>query len=237
MTQTIGADRVIVALDCKTSEENLALITTLGARARWYKVGMRQYYAGGDAVMAAIRDAGAKVFLDLKLHDIPAMVEGAARSLRRWAPELATVHASGGPAMIAAAVEGFGDATDVLAVTVLTSLGIDDMSALWGTDAMRQEAMSSTVVRLGGVAIGAGAAGLVCAPFEAQHLRLKFGSDALLVTPGIRPSGVSTDDQKRVATPADAVRAGASYLVVGRPIHAAADPGAAFEAIRDTPLG
>jgi len=220
-----GADRVIVALDRPTTDENLALIDALDGHARWFKVGMRQFYAGGEPVLERIEQAGAQLFLDLKLHDIPKTVEGAARSLARFSPALTTVHASGGAAMIRAAVEAFGSlgaTTRVLAVTVLTSLDADDLAALGVAGTARDVAR-----RWAAAAVDAGAHGLVCSGHEAAALRAAVPG-ALLVTPGIRLAGDAVGDQKRVMTPRRALEAGATHLVVGRPIHAADDPAAAF---------
>lgn len=217
---------ICVALDRASTEENLALIATLGQRVGWYKVGMRQFYAGGDTVIAAVRAAGARLFLDLKLHDIPATVGGAMASLAPYAPELMTVHASGGREMIAAAVAAAGSQTRILAVTVLTSLSEADASALgW------QGSPADVVARWARLATDAGAHGLVCSGHEAARLRAGLGTTPWLVTPGIRPPGGEAGDQKRVMTPQAALAAGANLLVVGRPIHGASDPVAAFEAL------
>lgn len=234
MTETVGAERVCVALDRDTLEGNAALIDALSGRARWFKLGMGAYYAGGAHLADRVADAGAKLFLDLKLHDIPATVEHAARSLRPLQPALATVHASGGGAMIRAAVEGFGARTKVLAVTVLTSLDASDLTR-WGTS----DDPRSLAMRLGVAALDDGASGLVCSGAEVESLRAATRPAhpaALLVTPGIRPAGAAAGDQKRVMTPARAVAAGSSLLVVGRPIHGASDPVAALEAICAEPL-
>ena len=223
-----GADRVIVALDRATTDDNLALVDALEGHARWFKVGMRQFYAGGDVVLERIASAGARLFLDLKLHDIPKTVEGAARSLARYAPALATVHASGGADMVRAAVEGFGASgasTRVLAVTVLTSLDAADLDALGVSGAP-----ADTARRWAAGAIDAGAHGLVCSGHEAATLRAAFPG-AVLVTPGIRMATDASGDQKRIMTPRRAIEAGATRLVVGRPIHAASDPVEAFARI------
>ncbi len=224
----MSADKVIVALDRATPEANLALVEQLAGRARWFKVGMRLFYAGGRAVIDAIRAADAKLFLDLKLHDIPATVGGAMGSLAPFEPELLTIHASGGAAMVAAAREAAPATTRLLAVTVLTSLGEQDVEALgWAGGTAR------TVERWARLAVDAGADGLVCSGHEAGRLRAALGGEPLLVTPGIRPAGAAAGDQQRVMTPARALGAGSSLLVIGRPIHAAPDPVAAFDAIAD----
>ncbi len=221
-------DRIIVALDRPSLEENLELVRLLEGRSAWYKVGMRQFYAGAEPLFAAIQAQGASLFLDLKLHDIPATVEGAAASLARLKPALATVHAGGGREMIAAAARGFRDAgssdTRILAVTVLTSLDRSDLAEL------KMVPPGELVALLGRVAMGAGADGLVSSPHEVSALREAF-PEALLVTPGVRLVSGPTHDQKRVATPAAALAAGADYLVVGRAIHHSEDPVAAFDRI------
>lgn len=226
----VGAERVCVALDRASADENIAVVRALAGRAAWFKVGLRQYYAEGAAeVLAAIRDAGAKLFLDLKLHDIPKTVGDAAGSLRPVAPDLLTVHASGGSDMVRAAVDALAPVgAGILAVTVLTSLDGADLSGMWG---ISDPDVPAIVERLGRTAVHGGAAGLVCSALEAAPLRAALGEGPLLVTPGIRPAGAAVGDQKRVMTPARAIDAGASLLVVGRPIHGATDPAAAFDAI------
>jgi len=228
----VGAERICVALDRASCEENLELIAKLKDRAGWFKLGMRQFYAeGGARVISAIRDADARLFLDLKLHDIPKTVGDAARALERYRPDLLSVHASGGREMIRAAVEGFtSSGTGVLGVTILTSLGEEDLRRLGISGPL-----DMAVERLAEDALAAGARGLVCSGHEVGTLRTRFG-DALLVTPGVRPRGVAAGDQKRVVTPAEAIRAGSSLLVVGRAIYRADDPRAAFDAIAADPL-
>lgn len=223
------ADAIAVALDHPTVEENLALVRTLKGRAKWLKIGMRLFYAAPEQSIAAARDAGASIFLDLKLHDIPETVRGAARSLARFAPELVTVHASGGAAMVSAAVDGFAEggspSTAVIGVTILTSF---DATALEAVGFALPPA--DAAVRLADHTAASPIAGWVCSTAEVASLRQRFPS-RLLVVPGIRPAGAALGDQRRVGTPADAMRAGASLLVVGRPIIAAPDPAAAFDAI------
>lgn len=233
-SNTVGRDRIAVALDSETTSENLKLVRQLAGRAQWYKIGLRQFYRASEPILDAIRTAEAKLFLDLKLHDIPQTVRGAAESLAKYSPELVTVHALGGRAMIEAAVQGFaesGSLTRVLAVTVLTSLDAEDLLTLGSNIAV-----GPLTENLTAVARDAGAAGIVCSPLEVEQLK-RVWNEALFVTPGIRPVGSSADDQKRVSTPASAIRCGAGLLVVGRPIRSAADPIAAFDAIADAPLG
>lgn len=177
---------------------------------------------------------GFKVFVDLKLHDIPHQVEGACRALTRAGANMLTVHASGGQAMMEAAVAATSAAAEkfraprprVIAVTVLTSLGEEDLAEI-GFAGKASEHVDS----LAALAIAAGCDGVVCSPLEAAAVRAAVGPDALVVTPGIRPVGEEAEDQVRTATPAEALQSGASHLVVGRPITAAVDPAAAARAI------
>jgi orotidine-5'-phosphate decarboxylase len=193
-----------------------------------FKVGLEFFVSCGPDAITRLRAGGAEVFLDLKLHDIPNTVERAARVASSMGASLLTVHAAGGPTMIAAAVKGAraGGAARVLAVTVLTSLSADDLAriGLRGTPA-------EAVAALARLALDAGADGLVCAPPEVAMLRAEYGAAPLLVVPGIRPAGTEAGDQARTATPAETARAGADVLVVGRPVLQAADPLAAARAI------
>ncbi len=230
-------DRIIVALDVGSGHEALSLARKLQGRAAWLKVGMTLFYAEGPSVVHAITDLGFDVFVDLKLHDIPHQVRGAARSLAALGSGMLTVHASGGEAMIRSAVEGCAEGAaqagvappKVIAVTVLTSTDDAVLSTI-GVDRPAGE----QVALLGSVARRAGADGVVCSPLEAAAMRELWGSEALIVTPGVRPAGAETQDQSRVMTPAAALAQGASHLVIGRPITAAADPAAAFEQILST---
>jgi orotidine-5'-phosphate decarboxylase len=220
---------LIVALDGDdlVAAEGLARCLTGAVDA--FKVGLTLFAAHGPEALFEIGQHG-RVFCDLKLHDIPTQVRGAARSLASKGVWLTTVHASGGRAMVAAAVEGAGAAgsgTLVAAVTVLTSLDAAELGSL-GVAAD----LAGQVLRLATLAVGAGAQALVCSPQEVAAVRAEVGPGVLLVTPGIRPAGGDLGDQSRVATPRAAVAAGADYLVIGRPITAAVDPRAAAEAIR-----
>lgn len=220
---------LIVALDGDDLVAAEGLARCLTAAVDAFKVGLTLFAAHGPEALFEIGQHG-RVFCDLKLHDIPTQVHGAAKSLASKGVWLTTVHASGGRAMVAAAVEGAGAAgsgTLVAAVTVLTSL---DPAELGSVGVVADPA--GQVLRLASLAVGAGAEALVCSPQEVAAVRAKVGPGVLLVTPGIRPAGGDLGDQSRVATPAAAVAAGADYLVVGRPITAAADPRAAAEAIR-----
>lgn len=219
-------ERIIVALDRSTVDENLGLITSLRGRCAWFKVGLRSHYEAGDRVIDAVRAAGGRLFLDLKLHDIPATVNGAVRALARHAPDLLTVHASGGAAMVRAAVEAAREVTPstrVIAVTVLTSFSAESLEALGLGD------VGGTATRWGAEAMRGGADGLVCSGEEVASLRSAH-PDATLVVPGIRRAGESRGDQSRVLGPVEAVARGATFLVVGRPIHASEDPAAAWDA-------
>jgi orotidine-5'-phosphate decarboxylase len=186
------------------------------------KVGLELFAAEGPPAVRAAAALGRPVFLDLKLHDIPNTVEGAARSAAATGAALLTVHASGGAEMVRAAVRGAGPGTRVLAVTVLTSLdgrALDEIG-LSGP-------LEAAVVRLARLAVGAGAGGIVCSPHEVAAVRAAVGPGPLLVVPGVRPPGAARGDQARVATPAEAVRAGADVVVVGRPLRDAPDAAAA----------
>ena len=227
-------EALIVALDHPDADEARHCARALRGHAGWVKVGMTLYYAEGPAIVREMRSLGFRVFVDLKLHDIPHQVEGAARTLTRVGADMFTVHASGGSAMLGAAVRGaagaaakFGVARpSVIAVTVLTSL---DDAGLEAIGVARPAA--EQVQLLAELARGAGCDGVVCSPREAAAMHELLGPDALIVTPGVRPAGVDAGDQARTATPAEAIAAGASHLVIGRPITAAADPAAAAREI------
>lgn len=193
------------------------------------KVGLELFCRHGTSAVACGEAAGAPVFLDLKLHDIPATVGRAVENLRGLASDgvrYVTVHASGGDAMLRAAVEAAGDALQIVAVTVLTSLDDDDLEAL-GVGA----SSGAQVERLAKLAFAAGVRDFVCSPAEARAVRAALGDSARIMTPGVRPAGADRQDQKRVTTPRDAIAAGADLLVVGRPIREAADPVVAARAI------
>jgi orotidine-5'-phosphate decarboxylase len=198
------------------------------------KVGMTLFYREGPAAVIALRELGFDVFLDLKLHDIPHQVEGAARSVAMLGVGMLTVHASGGAAMMEAAVRGVAvgaeeaglPAPSVIAVTVLTSMDADALASV-GVE----YPLADQVAGLAALARTAGVSGVVCSPNEAADMRALLGPYALVVTPGVRPIGAVAGDQARIATPSEAFAAGASHLVIGRPVTEAADPAAAFEAI------
>ncbi len=219
--------RLAVALDTTSVATAQQWAEAVAEQADILKLGLEFYLANGRAGVGDVRRAapGCGLFLDLKLHDIPATVAGAARAVADLAPDYLTVHAAGGPAMVEAAAAAL-PGTRIAAVTVLTSIGPDDLAALGLPPA------ADLVPRWAQVATAAGARALVSSALEVQALRRHVGGDVHLITPGIRPPGASVQDQSRVATPAAAVSWGADLLVVGRPITAAADPGAAAAAIK-----
>lgn len=246
------SDRVIVALDCPL-EEARTLARRLKGHARWLKVGMTLYYATGPAIVQEFKEMGYKVFVDLKLYDIPHQVRGAAASLVHAGADMFTIHGSGGLAMLQAAAEGVEEAfaerckeyqerledgsSDLpadtasgipkkpitLAITILTSMDEDVLEQVGVT-----RPLSEQVTALAKLAQEAGLSGVVASPQEAEALRELLGPEAVIVTPGVRPAGASVNDQSRTATPEQAIAAGASHLVIGRPITAAPGPLAAF---------
>ena len=229
-----ASERIIIALDCGR-DEAVALAEKLRGRARWVKVGMTLYYACGPSIVAAFKQRGFKVFLDLKLHDIPFQIEGAAKSAALTGADMITMHTQGGQAMLEAAQRGVnaaaaerndGAAAITLGITVLTSM---DQAALEQIGIERTPA--EQVALLAGVAKEAGISGVVASPQEAKMLREILGPRAYIVTPGVRPAGADKFDQNRVAPPAEAFENGASHIVIGRPITRAEDPAAAFDAI------
>jgi orotidine-5'-phosphate decarboxylase len=218
-------DRLIVALDLPSVEEARRAVEAIGEAASFYKIGYQLAYAGGLAFAERLIGAGKKIFLDLKLHDIGNTVEEGVRSVARIGATFLTVHAY--PQTMRAAVAGKTDSTlKLLAVTVLTSY--DDADAREAGYASPVEAL---VAERAAKAREIGIDGVVCAAWEAARVRAIVGPDRLIVTPGIRPAGAAVGDQKRVVTPADAIRAGVDHVVVGRPITGAADPKRAAEAI------
>ncbi len=277
-----ASERVIVALDC-SADDAIALADKLAGKASWVKIGMTLYYAEGPAIVALFKRRGFKVFLDLKFHDIPHQVEGAARSAAASGADMITMHTVGGVAMMQAAQRGAQDGARsigaetpaTLGITVLTSMDDETLAATGVTrplteqvraqrgaqdgarsigaetpatlgitvlTSMDDETLAATGVTrplteqvraLAGQAREAGIAGVVASPQEASMLREVLGSDAYIVTPGVRPAGAALGDQSRVATPEQAFAAGASHIVIGRPITQADDPLAAFEAIAE----
>ncbi len=217
---------VAVALDAPDLETAARWAALVTPHVCTVKVGLELYLRYGPEVVATVRGASrVSVFLDLKLHDIPVTVAGAARAVARLRPEVLTVHAAGGADVVRAVVEA-APGTMVAAVTVLTSLGDDDLGRI-GLSGPVPDA----VLRLAVLSVEAGAQGLVCSPREVSAVRAEVGDDVTLITPGVRPAGSEADDQARVATPEEALLAGADLLVIGRPITRASDPGAAAAAI------
>jgi orotidine-5'-phosphate decarboxylase len=221
---------VILALDVPTRADAEAFLDRVGGDLRWVKIGLQLFVREGPGLVDSLAKRGHKIFLDLKLHDIPNTVASAIRSLRGRPCDMLTIHAAGGGAMLREAVAAARETNPtllLLAVTVLTSLD-DEGLAETGVagDAGTQ------VERLAGLALGAGIPGLICSPVELPALRAKFGPGPLLVTPGVRPAGAASGDQKRTLTPREAAAAGADFIVVGRPLLQAKDPRAALAALR-----
>lgn len=225
-----GVEQLIVALDFPRMRTAMELVDLLEGRCRWFKVGMELFYSGeGVAVIRELRKREFEVFLDLKFHDIPNTVAGAVRSLEGVGASLLTVHAGGGLAMMSAARAAVQSRTTrLLAVTVLTSMDAEQLQGVGVADEPAEQ-----VLRLGRLAWSAGIDGMVCSADEVETLRAVLGPKALLVVPGIRPVGSTLGDQRRVAGPAEALRRGASMLVVGRPVTQAPDPASAVAAILD----
>ncbi|WP_417516428.1 orotidine-5'-phosphate decarboxylase [Minwuia sp.] len=228
---------VLIAIDTGDINQASALIRKTTGSVGGIKLGMEYFMANGPEGVRKAAPEDVPLFLDLKLHDIPNTVAGAVTSTSQsCTPNLLTIHAQGGAAMIAAAREAsneFGAARPrIIAVTVLTSLDDADLNQMGVAGTTEEQ-----VVRLGRMAIEAGADGLVCSPREIAPLRDALGASPILVVPGIRPAGAALGDQKRVMTPREAVEAGASYIVVGRAITGADDPAAAAHAVADEALG
>jgi orotidine-5'-phosphate decarboxylase len=221
--------RLIVALDVPSAAASDELVKRLEGTCHWFKVGLELFTAAGPAVIEPLVARGHSVFLDLKFHDIPSTVAGAVRSAATLGARMVNVHAAGGPAMMAAAreaLQGVANPPELLAVTVLTSM---DAAALKASGVDRSPAHQ--VAFLAMMCLEAGIRGFVCSPQEVSALRALTGPEGVIVVPGIRPAGADIGDQKRIATPADAIRNGASYLVVGRPITQAANPAIAAQAV------
>ncbi|MBO5751588.1 MAG: orotidine-5'-phosphate decarboxylase [Kiritimatiellae bacterium] len=220
---------LIVALDVNSRQEAVDKVVQIGDAVNFYKIGLELFTAEGPDVVKAVKDLGKRVFLDLKFHDIPRTVERSVRSGGKLGVDLMTIHSVGASAMIKAAAEAAAEfpGLNILAVTVLTSLDAGDLSDIGiagRTPAEQVEAMAR-------FAVENGAHGLVCSPKEVGALSSSLRPGTLFVTPGVRPAGADVGDQKRIATPADAVRDGATHLVVGRPVLAASDPAAAAREI------
>ena len=215
-------ERLIVALDVASAAEARRIVASLGDSIQFYKVGMQLYTAAGPGGVRDLVLSGKKIFLDLKYHDIPNTVAAATREAAQLGVSMLTLHASGGTKMLRAAVDAAKQSDSelaVLAVTVLTSMDENDLHETGIQDSIAEQA-----VRLGKIALSAGCAGVVSSAREVKALRASLGSGFLAVTPGVRPAGTAHGDQARVVTPAEAIAAGATNIVVGRPITAAADP-------------
>src|ERR1700761_5502149 len=224
-------NRLIVAVDASSARAALDLADRLENTCHWLKVGLELFCSAGPSIVEELSARGHSIFLDLKFHDIPNTVAGAVRSAAGLGARLMTVHAAGGPAMLAAAqsaLEGMADPPTLLAVAVLTSMDATQLNAV-GVNT----APATQVERLAQMGLTAGIHGFVCSPEEVEALRKSAGPKATLVIPGIRPAGAAVGDQKRIATPAEALRKGASYLVVGRPITQAENPAKAAQSILD----
>ena len=223
---------LIVALDVNSRQEAVEKVKAIGDSVGFYKIGLELFTAEGPDVVKAVKDLGKRIFLDLKFHDIPRTVEGAVKSVAKLGVDLMTFHSVGGKAMIKAAADAaaeFGpNGPKILAVTVLTSLDQSDLADV----GIVGRTPAEQVVAMAKFATENGAHGLVCSPKEVGALSKMLKAGTLFITPGVRPAGAAVGDQKRVATPAEAVRDGATHLVVGRPILAAEDPVAAAKAIR-----
>ncbi len=228
-------ERLIVALDVASASAAQKIVADVGDSAFTYKVGLQLFTAEGPRVVRDLVASGRRVFLDLKYHDIPNTVSAAVRAAAGLGVSMVTVHASGGSKMLRAASEaarGANPALVVLAVTVLTSMDDEDLEKV-GV----QTRMADQVLRLTSLALAQGCRGVVTSPLEASLLRSELGKDFAIVTPGVRPAGSQAGDQARFATPAEAIAAGATHIVVGRPITAAADRAAAATAILDQMAG
>lgn len=218
----------IVALDFPRADAALKMVDRLGDACSFYKVGSELFTAAGPQIVQTLRALGKDVFLDLKLHDIPNTVRGGARSAASIGVKLLTVHASGGRAMIEAAVEGAGDRCGVLGVTILTSLDAASLRSAWGRKTLE---VYGEVLRLAGDCAAAGAHGVVCSGLEAKKIGAKYGDKLKLLIPGIRAAGGKADDQKRTVTAHEAGKAGASYIVLGRIVSQAKDPASELRSI------
>lgn len=223
---------LIVALDLPTARDALGLVDRLGGAVSYYKVGAPLFTEAGPSVVRELREREKRVFLDLKFHDIPNTVARAVENAAALEVDMLTLHASGGAAMLVAAREARDaigpDGPRLVGVTLLTSLGVADVEQVWGREltSLREE-----VFRLAALAAETELDGVVSSPLEAEALKRRHGDDFIVITPGIRPADSESADQVRVGTPAQAVRAGSDFLVVGRPILRAADPAAMVEHI------
>ena len=223
---TKAADRIIVALDVPTQKPALELVGKLRDRISFFKIGLQLYTAEGPEIVRAVSSTGSKVWLDLKLHDIPNTVARAVESANRLGAQVLTIHLSGGSEMIRAAIAARSDNMLLLGVTVLTSSTEETLREIGIQDKVEDQ-----VLRLAKLGVEAGIDGVVASPHEIETLRREFGDRIKIVVPGVRPNWSTAGDQKRVMTPGEALQAGADYLVVGRPITAHRNPSEAAEKI------
>lgn len=223
-------DKIIIALDVSNTDGALRLIDSLsdqGQPPALCKIGLELFTAEGPSVVKAVKSRGCEVFLDLKFHDIPNTIAHAIRSAAGLGVCMATLHAVGGPVMMEAAAKAAeGSELLILAVTLLTSMDAAQLSST-GIEVEPK----TQVLRLAGLASAAGIGGIVCSPLEISAIRESFGNNLRIVTPGVRPTWAAAGDQKRVMTPAEAVKAGSDWLVIGRPITAAKNPKEAYEKV------
>lgn len=228
-------EKIIVALDVPSRKQALELVAALGSEASFMKVGAQLFAESGPKLVDELRKKDKRVFLDLKLHDIPNTVRAAVTAVAKRDVAMLTVHAAGGLEMLEAARDAAGeDGPDVVAVTLLTSLVSEDVEAIFGRSPV---SLVDEVVRLAGLAARSGLAGVVASPTEVKSIKRSYGETLMVITPGIRLPGDDPGDQSRYATPADAARAGADYIVVGRSITSAKDPAAAFAAVHESLVG
>jgi orotidine-5'-phosphate decarboxylase len=217
-------ERLIVALDFPTKPKALALVSALSGSVSTYKIGLQLYTMEGPEIVRAVAATGARIFLDLKLHDIPNTVAKAVAAAGELGVQMLTIHLSGGRAMLEAAVEARSPNLSLLGVTVLTSSTPETLSETGVNSGIEEQ-----VLRLAQLGQEAGIDGLITSPQEVRILRERLGDEIKLITPGVRPSWAAANDQKRFATPSEALKSGADYLVIGRPITADPDPRAAVE--------
>lgn len=218
---TVPASEVIVVLDYPSSTEALTLVDRVGPSGDFYKVGLELFTTAGPTILRELRDRGKRIFLDLKLHDIPNTVARAVEAALRHDVELLTVHASGGAPMLSAAAEAAGGNLRLLGVTVLTSHSESTLGTSWGRSVA---SVHEEVLRLATLAHDCGLDGLVSSPLECRAIKERFGSGMKVATPGIRLAGGEAHDQVRIATPASAARSGSDYLIIGRAVTQADDP-------------
>ena len=228
MEESLAAkDKIIVALDLPSVDAARNMIKTLGKGVSWYKIGLQLFALGGPAFIQEVKAGGAQIFLDLKFHDIPNTVRSAVESSCALGVDMLTIHLSGGSEICQAAVKGRGsNSTLILGVTVLTS---QTEATLAETGVNRS--MTQQVISLAALAKANGITGLIASPLELEPLHQEFGKSFVIVTPGVRPTWSEAGDQKRFTTPSEAIKLGADYLVIGRPITASPDPKTAFSRI------